>query len=268
MKPVAPPRVSHSVFLLRGLAVLAAFLALVGLGTWQLQRKAWKEGLIATLTERLAAPPVPLPDPAKWPQLSREDFEFRRVVFPAEYLHDREALVYSVGSSLRAGEPTGPGYNVFTPARLLNGAIVMVNRGFVPEALRDPATRADGQIAGTVNVIGVIRWPDTPSMFTPAANPERNLWFARDPIAIAAAKGLEAAPFYIEQESPVPAGGRPLPARLRPNLPNNHLQYVITWYGLAVALLLVSIAWAVGRRRAGSSESGPIVDSPPKTSGS
>ena len=134
-------------------------------------------------------------------------------MFPAEYLHDREALVYSVGSSLRAGEPTGPGYNVFTPARLLNGAVVMVNRGFVSEARRDPATRADGQIAGTVNVLGVIRWPDPPSMVTPAADPGRNLWFARDPTAIAAAKGLEAAPFYIEQEFPLPAGGWPLPAR-------------------------------------------------------
>jgi len=265
MKPVAPPRASRSVFLLRGLAVLAVFLALVGLGTWQLQRKAWKDGLIATLTERLAAPPAPLPDPSKWPQLSREDFEFRRVVFPAEYLNDREALVYSVGSSLRAGEPTGPGYNVFTPARLSNGAIVMVNRGFVPGALRDPATRADGQIAGTVNVVGVIRWPDPPSMVTPAADSGRNLWFARDPTAIAAAKGLEAAPFYIEQESPLPAGGWPQPARLRPNLPNNHLQYVITWYGLAAALLLVSIAWAVGRRRGDRSEAGLIADSTRRT---
>lgn len=267
MKPVAPPRASYSAFLLRGLAVLAVFLVLVGLGTWQLRRKAWKDGLIATLTERLAAPPVPLPGSAEWPKLSREDFEFRRVAFPAEYLHDREALVYSVGSTLRAGEPTGPGYNVFTPARLSNGAIVMVNRGFVPEARRDPATRRDGQMTGTVNGVGVVRWPDPPSMITPAADPGRNLWFARDPTAIAAAKGFEAAPFYIEQESPVPAGGWPLPARLRPNLPNNHLQYVITWYGLAAALLLVSIAWAVGRRRGGESESGPIVDSPPKASG-
>jgi cytochrome oxidase assembly protein ShyY1 len=101
-------------------------------------------------------------------------------------------------------------------------------------------------------------------MFTPAANPGRNLWFARDPTAIAAAKGLEAAPFYIEQESPVPAGGWPLPARLRPNLPNNHLQYVITWYGLAAALLLVFIAWAVGRRRGETSGRVAAAGSSPK----
>jgi len=82
---------------------------------------------------------------------------------------------------------------------------------------------------------------------------------------IAAAKGLEAAPFYIEQESPLPAGGWPQPARLRPNLPNNHLQYVITWYGLAAALLLVSIAWAVGRRRGDRSEAGLIADSTRRT---
>lgn len=249
MKPVAPPGAGRREFLLRGLVVLAAFLVLVGLGTWQLQRRAWKQDLLATLTERLAAPPVSLPDPSEWPRLSREQYEFRRVVFPAEYLLDRDALVYSIGSSLRAGEPTGPGYYVFTPARLLNGGIVMVNRGFVPEALRDPATRAEGQIAGTVAVLGVLRWPDPPSMFTPAAEPGKNLWFARDPAPIAAAKGVQAAPFYVEQESPFPAKGWPLPAHLRPNLPNNHLQYAITWYGLAAALLLVFIAWAVGRRR-------------------
>jgi surfeit locus 1 family protein len=248
MKAVEPLRAGRRGLLLPGLAALAAFLVLLGLGTWQLQRKAWKEGLIATLTERLAAPPAPLPDRAQWPQLARDEIEFRRVVFPAEFLHDREALVYSIGSSLRAGVPTGPGYLVFTPARLPNGGIMMVNRGFVQEALRDPKTRAEGQIMGAVEVVGVIRWPDAPSIYAPAADPGRNLWFSRDPAAIAAAKGLEAAPFYVEQEAPTPAGGWPLPARLQPNLPNNHLQYVVTWYGLALALLAVFVAWAVRRR--------------------
>ena len=253
MKAVEPLRAGRRGLLLPSLAALAAFLVLLGLGAWQLQRKAWKEGLIATLTERFAAPPVPLPDRAQWPQLERENFEFRRVEFPAEFLHDRAALVYSVGSSLHAGARTGPGYLVFTPARLLNGGIVMVNRGFVPEALRDPKTRAEGQIAGAVEVVGVIRWPDAPSNFAPAADPGRNLWFSRDSTAMAAAKGLEAAPFYVEQEAPTPAGGWPLPARLKPNLPNNHLQYVVTWYGLALALLAVFIAWAIRRRGSGAS---------------
>ena len=251
MKAVEPRRGDLRSLLAPGVAAFAAFLVLIGLGTWQLQRKAWKEGLIATLSERLAASPAPLPDRAQWPALDRERLEFTRVVFPAEFLHDREALVYSVGSTLRAGAATGPGYAVFAPARLANGGTVFVNRGFVPNPLRDPARRAAGQITGPVEIVGVMRWPDAASTFTPAPDPGKNLWYARDPGAIAAAKQIEAAPFYIEQEGPTPAGGWPQPARLQPTLPNSHLQYVITWYGLAGALLAVFAVWAVRRYKAG-----------------
>ncbi len=253
MKAIEPRGGDLRGLLAPGLAALAVFLVLLGLGTWQLQRKAWKDALIATLTERLAAPPVPLPDRARWAELNRDRVEFTRVVAPVEFLHDREALVYSVGSTLRAGAPTGPGYAVFTPARLANGGFVLVNRGFVPDALRDPATRVAGQTAGPVEIVGVMRWPDAPSAFAPAPDPGRNLWYARDPAAIAAAKNIEAAPFYIEQEGPTPAHGWPRPARLQPTLPNNHLQYVITWYGLAAALLGVFVVWAVRRSKARTS---------------
>jgi surfeit locus 1 family protein len=252
MKAVEPLRAERRGLLLPGLVAFAGFLVLLGLGTWQLQRMAWKDGLVATLTERLAAAPAPLPDRVQWPQLARDDVEFRRVVFPAEFLHDREALVYSVVSSLRANAPTGPGFSVFTPARLEDGGIVLVNRGFVPEALRDPKTRAEGEAAGAVELVGVIRWPDAPSIYAPAPDPGRNLWFARDAAGIAAAKGVDAAPFYVDLEGPTPPGGWPQPARLRPNLPNNHLQYVGTWYGLAAALLAVFVAWAIRRRRSGA----------------
>jgi cytochrome oxidase assembly protein ShyY1 len=57
------------------------------------------------------------------------------------------------------------------------------------------------------------------------------------------------APFYIDQESPVPEGGVPRPAPLKLNLRNEHLQYAMIWYGLA-AVLMVSFAFlVVGRRR-------------------
>jgi surfeit locus 1 family protein len=234
--------------LLAGLAVLAAFLVLVGLGTWQLQRKAWKEGLLATLSERLSAAPVPLPAPREWSQLSQANDEFRRVSFTGTFLNDREALVYTAGSGLREGPPSGPGYEVFTPARLAGGRIVLVDRGFVPEDRRDPAHRVEGQVTGPVEIVGALRWPETRSVFTPADQPDRNLWFLRDSAAIAAAKNLDTPPFYVAQEAPSPPGGWPQPARLVPRLPNNHLQYAITWYGLAFALLAVSVAWFFRRR--------------------
>jgi surfeit locus 1 family protein len=234
--------------LVPGVAALCALAVLLGLGTWQVQRKAWKEALIATVTERFAAPPVRLPPPAEWPRLDPSNDEFRRVAFAAEWLNDKEALVYTTGSSLRA-DAAGPGYWVFTPARA-PGGIVMVNRGFVPEGRQDPATRLAGQSSGPVDIVGVMRWPETPGLFTPAGDPAKNLWFARDPAAMAAAKGLGAvAPFYVEQESPAAPGGLPQVGKLQPSLPNNHLGYALTWYGLALVLVMAFGIWTAGRRR-------------------
>ena len=230
------------------IAAACAFAVLVGLGSWQVQRRAWKEGLIATVSERFAVPPAALPPPAEWARLDPATDEFRRVRFTAELLNDKEALVFTTGSSLHGGG-AGPGYWVFTPARVLD-RIVMVNRGFVPEDRKDPATRAQGQIAGPVEIVGVMRWPEQPGLFTPAGEPTKNLWFARDPAAIAQAKGLApVAPFYVEQESPPAPGGLPRAGKLQPTFPNNHLGYAITWYGLALVLAGSFSVWFVGRLR-------------------
>jgi surfeit locus 1 family protein len=232
-----------------GSVVLAALLVLVGLGTWQLERKAWKEALIATLDERLAAPPAEVPARSEWDHLDPSTMEFRRVRLAAEFLKDQEALVYTSGSALRS-DVSGPGYWVFTPARLKDSSIVVVNRGFVPEARRDAGTRAAGQISGTVEIVGALRWPEPRGLFTPADTPERNLWFVRDQIAMAAAKGWgSVAPFFIDQEAPVPPGGWPKPGKIEPHLRNDHLQYAITWYALAVVLLVVFVVWVRGRAR-------------------
>ena len=234
--------------LVPGVAALCALVVLLWLGTWQVERKAWKEALIATVTERFAAPPVRLPPPAEWPRLDPSNDEFRRVAFSAEWLNDKEALVYTTGSSLRA-DAAGPGYWVFTPARV-PGGIVMVNRGFVPEGRQDPATRPEGQTAGPIDIVGVMRWPETPGLFTPPGDPAKNLWFARDPAAMAAAKGVGAvAPFYVEQESPSVPGGLPQVGKLQPSLPNNHLGYALTWCGLALVLVVGFGIGAAGRRR-------------------
>ena len=228
---------------------LFAFVVLIGLGTWQVQRKAWKEALIASLTERLAAPPRALPAARDWPSLDAAQDEYRRVTFTAAFDHGAEALVYGAASAFRP-DVSGPGDWVFTPARLADGGVVMVDRGFVPESRQDPKTRAAGQIAGPVAITGALRWPETRHWFTPKDDAAHNLWFTRDPQAIAAAKGLSAvAPFYVEQEAPVPPGGLPAPGKIVVNLPNNHLQYIITWYGLAAALAGVFLVWTFGAKR-------------------
>ena len=228
------------------------FAVLVALGTWQLQRKAWKEDLIATLTERLAAPPGALPAPATWPRLDRDDTEYRRVTFTATFDDGKEALVYAAASAFRP-DVSSPGYWVFTPARLTDGSVVMVNRGFVPQDLANPAARPGGHVSGPAQITGTLRWPDARSWFSPSDDPEHNLWFLRDPSSIAAAKGLnEVAPFYVEQEAPVPPGGWPQPGKLDVRLRNEHLQYVVTWYGLALVLAAVFALWARSSFRSAS----------------
>jgi surfeit locus 1 family protein len=237
--------------LVPSIAAVSAFAILVSLGVWQLDRKTWKEGMIATLRQRLSASPVALPPPAEWPRLTAEHDEFLRVALTAEFLHDREALVYTGGSTLR--EATGgQGYWVFTPARLASGAILMVNRGFVPDGKQAPGMRPDGLVAGAIGMIGVLRWPELPGLFTPAGDPARNTWFARDSTAMAAAKGLSVASFYLELESPEPPGGLPRAGRLLPSLPNNHFGYALTWLGLAAVLTGVYVTWLLsGWRKAG-----------------
>jgi len=226
---------------------LAGLVILIGLGVWQLDRKVWKENLITTLNTRLGRAPEDLPPRASWAQLREDKEEFRRVVFPAEFLDGEEALVYTAGSPLRP-DVKGPGYWVFAPARLAGGSIILVNRGFVPADRKDPGTRTEGAPHGVIDIVGVLRWPETRNSFTPADDPKNNVWFLRDSNSIAKFKTwLTAAPFYIDQEGPVPPGALPKPGKLEVRLPDNHLQYAITWFGLALALAGVFIVWLARR---------------------
>jgi len=228
--------------------VLVAVAGLVALGTWQLERKTWKEALIAELEAKLSAPPVALPPRQHWPQLFAAADEFCRVRFAAEFL-DSEALVYTSGSAIRP-DISGPGYWVLSPARLTDGGLVIVNRGFVPEGKQEPSTRREGQPHGVIEVVGALRWPEPRGVFTPNDTPAKNLWFVRDPAAIAAAKGWDGvAPFYIDQEAPPAPGGLPKVGPLKPSLPNNHLQYAVTWYGLALVTLISGVLFLRARRR-------------------
>ena len=243
--PAEPRRrgiVAPIVFTLAAVAVLAA------LGTWQLERKAWKEGLIAKLESKLSAAPVALPLRERWSQLSAGQDEFRRVKFSTDLL-DQEALIYTSGSAIRP-DVSGPGYWVLSPARLPDGGLVIVNRGFVPEGKQDPGTRREGQPQGVVEIVGAMRWPEARGLFTPNDAPGKNLWFVRDPAAIAAAKGWgTVAPFYIDQEAPPAPGGLPKVGPLKPSLPNNHLQYAVTWYGLAFVVLISGFVFVRSRRQ-------------------
>jgi surfeit locus 1 family protein len=230
-----------------GIAVAVSLSILIGLGVWQLHRKVWKEDLIAALQERLSKPPEPLPPPGRWSGMTQAKDEFRHVVFNATFLNDQETYVFGPGSAFRP-DASGPGYWVFTPALLESGRMVVVERGFVPDGRKDPASRAAGLVTGPVRIVGALRWPDQPTWLTPAPDVPASLWFLRNQLSMAAARGWgHVAPFYVAQEGPVPPGGLPKPGPLVPALRDEHLQYALTWFALAAGLIAVFGFWAYGR---------------------
>lgn len=234
-----------------GLATLVGLAILIALGMWQLERRAWKEDLVARLATRSQAEPGPLLPEAQWPDWRADADEFRRVRLTGAFLHEREILVHG----LRPGAPGAPGsailgYYVFTPLRQADGAIVFVNRGFVPTELKNPATRARGQVEAPVTVTGIVRAPEVRTLFVPAGDPARGEWFVRNTSAMAASLGLaRAAPFYVEADATPNPGGWPQGGRSAVDLPNNHLQYALTWFGLALTLAGVFAAFAFQRLR-------------------
>ncbi|WP_423790794.1 SURF1 family protein [Microvirga solisilvae] len=230
--------------LIPGLATLIALAILMGLGTWQMQRKAWKEDLIRQIETRAYGEPGSIVPESDWKNWRADQDEFRKVRVTGTFLHDREAPVYGLAQGSRQGAPI-QGYYILTPLRLTTGGIAMINRGFVPTDLKNPATRAQSQPDGEVTVTGLVRAPEARNPFTPNDDPARNTWFTRDPQAIAQARGLEpVAPFLIDADATPNPGGWPRGGQTPLTLPNNHLQYALTWYGLALTLIGVFAAFA------------------------
>ena len=235
-----------------GIFTLVMVAIFAGLGFWQLQRRVEKHVLIAALTERLAAQPVPLPPASQWRVLKAANDEFRRVTFAATYARLPDAMVYSSGSAVR-GDISGPGTWAFLPARLASGETVVVDAGFVENTMQERGVedRAVARLAADqpVTLTGYLRFPESAGLLTPAADPAKRLWFARDVPAMARALSWgKVAPFYIDLETPVPPGGIPKPGPLQVHLRDEHMQYAITWFALALAVVISFGVWL--RRRA------------------
>jgi cytochrome oxidase assembly protein ShyY1 len=236
-----------------GLFTLVMVGVFVGLGLWQLQRRVEKHALIAALTERLAAPPGALPPASAWSTQAARGDEFRRVTFRATYAPLPDAMVYSSGSAVRE-DISGPGTWAFLPARLAGGELVVVNAGFVANTMQDRGVedRAVARLVTgqPVELTGYLRFPEAAGVLTPAEDPAKRLWFSRDHLAMARALGWgEVAPFYIDLEAPVPDNGIPKPGPLGVHLKDDHLQYALTWFTLAGALVVAFAVWWRGRRR-------------------
>ena len=226
------------------LLMVAAFLAL---GIWQLQRRVDKHALIAALTERLAAEPEALQPPAQWPALNPARDEFRRVRFSAGFVSVPDAMVYSSGSAVRE-DISGPGTWALMPSRLPGGETIVINAGFVANTMQDRAQqdRAVARLIGNapVTLTGYLRFPEAAGALTPAEDLTKRLWFTRDHRAMARVLGWgEVAPFYIDLETPAPDSGVPKPGPLTVHLKDDHLQYAITWFGLAGAVVIAFAVW-------------------------
>lgn len=216
------------------LASLIALAILVGLGTWQMQRRAWKIALIAERQAGLTAPPVALPE-----QL--DGLEFRRVTVTGRFDHHREITVLNQ----TAGQQTG--LHVVTPLVLADGGTVLINRGFVPRGALAQASRPTGEVTLT----GLLRGSYGRNRFTPDDRPAQGEWFAFDPLAMAKALDLPAArPFLIDADATANPGGLPIGGQTRTDLPNDHLHYALTWYGLALTLIIIFAVFARSRWRA------------------
>jgi surfeit locus 1 family protein len=209
-----------------------ALIVLLALGTWQMNRLAWKEGLIRAFAERVNAEALTTAPPVG----ALDDLEYRRVRLSGRYLNDQEMFLAGRTFNGRGG------WAILTPFRSDEGALVIVDRGWVPLDRKDPRTRQQSLIEGPTTVEGLIRRPNLRTYFTPENEPGKNLWFSADVQAMAKKAGLpEVRPYLIEGLRQVIPGGFPVGGEIQVALRNDHLQYAITWYSLAIALVVIYV---------------------------
>jgi surfeit locus 1 family protein len=221
------------------LLCLPLFALLVGLGAWQLERLQWKLALIAQIQRNMHAPAIALDQALKQ---GIERTQYRRVSVGGVFDNSKENYLYTTGPEGR------PGYHILTPLVASSGA-VMIDRGYVPLSLRNPAARPGSEPEGVVQVLGVLRAPDRPGVFTPSPNLRERVWFARDVEAMAERDHLRlVAPVVLEAVA-APGPKWPQGGQTRVDLPNDHLQYALTWFLLAAALVIVWLAWHRARER-------------------
>jgi surfeit locus 1 family protein len=231
------------------LMAIPAFLALIALGVWQLQRLEWKETLIDRLQTRAEAPPESLPPRGELPI---EEWEFRRVTVTGHFLHEHE--FHLLNRSLNGN----PGVHVLTPLRrtdVTSAPPVLINSGWVPLEGKDKTLREEGLVQGEVTVEGIVRFqrPMTwiQSAVLPEHEPQNNMWYAIDRDRMAEESGLELAEFYIVDGNTDVPGTYPVGKQWTLDIRNDHLQYAITWFLMAGALAVIFVLY---HRQAGRND--------------
>ncbi|WP_438617139.1 SURF1 family protein [Oryzifoliimicrobium ureilyticus] len=230
------------------IGVIVGLVILLSLGTWQVERLHWKEGLLADIAARLAAEPVELKQIERLHEKG-DDIEYRRMSVSGHFLNDRERHFFATWQGQT-------GFYVYTPLELQDGRYLFVNRGFVPYEKKLSQTRREGEVEGQITVTGLARnkLAGKPSWIVPDNDVAGDIFYWKDLDAMAASTGLEAArviPFFLDADATPNPGGLPVGGVTQIDLPNNHLQYALTWYGLAAALAaMAAVSWFQRRRRA------------------
>ena len=225
------------------LVSIPALLTLLMLGTWQVQRLQWKTALIAEYTTRATSQAV-YPDNAAAP------VEFQRISAKGVYVHDK--TIYLTGRTYEGNA----GFHVVTPFETEQGDLFLVNRGWVSEGYRDPEKRPFSMSTDTQVIDGIIRLAQRQGYFVPDNEPKAGFWFTMKPVEVAAHLDLPQAQqgFYIDiVRKPDEKLELPIAAELKINVSNSHLNYAVTWYGIALSLIGVYFAYhhAAGRLRFG-----------------
>lgn len=221
---------------------------LSGLGVWQLERLAWKRDLIARVEARTARAPFKLPPRANWAMLRLDILEYRPVTLTGRFLHLDEMHLFAHLAQPR-GKFGGKGAWVITPFETADG-VVLINRGFVPDHLVPKSRRQTGLVTGPQSLTGLIRRGELQTAFMPDNAPRTNQWYYRDIAAMARHIGrTDTAPFMIDLVKPRPPGGLPQPGETRLSFKNDHLNYALTWFALALTLLgiFAAFAWRTAR---------------------
>jgi surfeit locus 1 family protein len=214
---------------------IPAVILMLGLGVWQLERLQWKEALITERTERTSAAPIPLPGL----DANVANLEYHRVQVTGEFLNDKEIFLGARSLNGNAG------YHLVTPFRLTDGRVLFVDRGWIPLDRKAPASRAAGELKGPVTLDAVIRLRGTQNWMVPDNRPDLDFFFWADLPAMAKLMQLPTAEtrFFLEAGPAKNPGGYPIGGQTRIDLPNDHLQYAITWFSLAGALLVIYVIY-------------------------